>query len=108
MRRHTPTVHRASVLCGAARAAFVAVALLLPGCSSVIADLPQPIGLPAETPDRPATAPDYPAVHDMPPSRSDVVLSKEEQTRIEQELAAARDRQRAEADKQNAGGKHNP
>jgi hypothetical protein len=108
VRRHTPTVQRASVLCGAARAALVAAALLLPGCSSVIADLPQPIGLPAETPDRPATAPAYPAVHDMPPARSDEMLSKDEQARIEQELAAARDRQRATADKQNAGGKHNP
>jgi hypothetical protein len=87
------------ILRGAAWAALITAAITLSGCSSIIADLPSPVGLPADAPARPATAPDYPAVHDMPPKRTDVVLTEEERKKMERELAAARDRQKAAAEK---------
>lgn len=69
-----------------------AAATVLPACSAVIADLPNPVGLPADTPARSTTPPAYPAVHDMPPERADATLSTDEQLRMERELATARDR----------------
>jgi hypothetical protein len=71
---------------------LLAAALMLPACSSTIADLPNPIGLPADAPARATNPPAYPAVHDMPPARNDVTLTEDEQKRIEGELRAARDR----------------
>ena len=79
--------------------AAAALAALLGGCASTIADNAPVIGLPDGTPARPATQPDYPAVHDMPPRRADTPLSKEEQQKLEKDLVDARDGQgkRAEA-----------
>jgi hypothetical protein len=69
-----------------------ALALILSGCASVIADMPV-IGLPEGAPPRPAAQADYPAVHDMPPRRADTPLNEQEQQKLEQELIAARDSQ---------------
>lgn len=84
-----------------ARRALAAAALagLLCGCASTIADNAPVIGLPDGVPERPATRLDYPAVHDMPPRRADTPLSKEEQQKLEKDLIEAREGQgkRAEA-----------
>ena len=81
----------------AARAALLSAATALAACASTFANLPSPIGLPADAPARPATSPDYPAVHDMPPARTDVVLTEEQRKKMEHDLATARDRQKAAA-----------
>lgn len=62
-------------------------------CSSLIGDLPAPIGLPTATPERPAAPPAFPAVHDVPPPREEKPLSEEDRKKLEADLAAARDRQ---------------
>jgi type IV pilus biogenesis protein CpaD/CtpE len=83
----------------ARRALAAALAGLLCGCASTIADNAPAIGLPDGVPERPATRLDYPAVHDMPPRRADTPLSKEEQQKLEKDLIEAREGQgkRAEA-----------
>jgi hypothetical protein len=75
--------------------AALALAGLLAGCSasSVVAQLPGNMGLPADAPARPAVPYDYPAVHDMPPPRATKPLTEEEQIRLEKELTAIRNRQ---------------
>jgi hypothetical protein len=78
--------------------AGAALAALLGGCASTIADNAPIIGLPEGVPARPATQLDYPAVHDMPPRRADVPLSKEEQQKLEKDLVAARDSQGKKAE----------
>lgn len=62
-------------------------------CSTFVADLPAPIGLPTATPERPAAPPAFPAVHDVPPPREEKPLSEEDRKKLEADLAAARDRQ---------------
>jgi hypothetical protein len=75
-------------------AAVVAIAALLPACTSQLAQLPAAIGGEAEgTPQAPANPPAYPPVHAMPPARPVPVMSDEEQKQAEAELIAARDRQ---------------
>ena len=78
--------------------AGAALAALLGGCASTIADNAPIIGLPEGAPARPATQADYPAVHDMPPRRADMPLSKEEQQKLEKDLVDARDGQSKRAD----------
>jgi hypothetical protein len=81
---------------GLAAALLLAVAAILPGCSSggVVGDhMPTAAGgLPQGAPQRPAQPAPYPAVHDMPPPRAQTVLSDEEQKKLEDELIAARKR----------------
>jgi hypothetical protein len=88
--RSTPSAGRQR---RAAPALLLAAAALLSACSSTIADLPAPIGLPQGAPERPAVEGDYPAVGDMPPARPTVVLTEQERKKAEDELIAARDRQ---------------
>jgi hypothetical protein len=78
--------------CARRAAAVAAVASILSGCASVIADMPV-IGLPEGAPPRPAAQAEYPAVHDRPPRQGDAPLSAEEQRKLEQELIAARESQ---------------
>jgi hypothetical protein len=78
--------------------AGAALAALLGGCASTIADNAPVIGLPEGVPERPATPADYPAVHDMPPRRAETPLTKEEQQKLEKDLIEARDGQSKAAD----------
>jgi len=78
--------------------AGAALAALLGGCASTIADNAPVIGLPEGVPERPATPVDYPAVHDMPPRRAETPLTKEEQQKLEKDLIEARDGQSKRAD----------
>ena len=78
--------------------AGAALAALLGGCASTIADNAPVIGLPEGVPERPATSADYPAVHDMPPRRAETPLTKEEQQKLEKDLIEARDGQSKRAD----------
>ena len=78
--------------------AGAALAVLLGGCASTIADNAPVIGLPEGVPERAATPPDYPAVHDMPPRRAETPLSKEEQQKLEKDMIEARDGQSKRAD----------
>jgi hypothetical protein len=71
---------------------MAALAALVSGCASVIADLPV-VGVPEGTPERPVTQADYPAVHDMPPRREDTPLNAQEQQKLEKELVEARESQ---------------
>lgn len=71
----------------------MAALVLLAACSSTIADLPGPVGLPAGTPARPADPPLYPAVHDMPPDRPTEPMTAEQVKKAEQDLITARERQ---------------
>ena len=75
-------------------AVLFAVAAMMSGCASSVADrVPTAIGgLPEGTPPRPETPSAYPAVHDMPPPRSETVLTSEQQKQVEDELVAARQR----------------
>jgi hypothetical protein len=66
------------------------------GCSSVVDNLPSPLGLPAGTPERPAKPPAFPPLYDPAP-RESKPLTQEEQKKLEAELAAARERQNARA-----------
>ena len=69
------------------------VALLLSGCSGMIADnMPAAVGgLPADAPARSAPTA-YPAVHNMPPGRASAPLSADQQRQLEDDLVAARNR----------------
>lgn len=74
------------------------VALALGGCAaSTIADLPSPIGLPADAParDGPDTPSVYPAVHERPARRDADLLTDEEQARLQRELRRVGERQGA-------------
>jgi hypothetical protein len=75
-------------------AASFAVAAMMSGCASSVADrVPTAVGgLPEGTPPRPETPSAYPAVHDMPPPRTETVLTSEQQKQVEDELVAARER----------------
>ena len=75
--------------------ACLAIATLsLIGCSLPLADLPSPMGLPADAPARPSAPPDYPSVNDQAPVRQDTTLSDDERKRLEKELELARERQK--------------
>jgi hypothetical protein len=75
-------------------AAVVAIAALLPACTSQLAQLPAAVGGEAAgTPQAPANPPAFPPVHAMPPARPVPVMTDEEQKQAEAELIAARDRQ---------------
>ena len=78
--------------------AGAALAALLGGCASTIADNAPVIGLPEGVPQRPAVQADYPAVHDMPPRRAETPLTKEEQQKLEKDLIEARNGQSKAAD----------
>ena len=76
-----------------AAAVLLAAAGVLPGCSSVIDQIPTWAGgLPDGVPPRPATQPAYPAVHDMPPARNQTTLSEQEKAKLEEDLVASRER----------------
>src|SRR5687767_14705325 len=76
-----------------AAALWLAAAVVLPGCSSVVDHIPSSLGgLPAGVPPRPDTPAPFPAVHDMPPSRSDVALSDDEKKRLREDLVHTRER----------------
>lgn len=75
---------------------LLAVALMLGGCSTQIADLPG-VGLPANAPERPKEAGAYLPVHDLPPERDEAAMKPAELAKIQAELTAARDRQAAAA-----------
>ncbi len=76
-----------------AAALWLAAAVVLSGCSSVVDHIPSSLGgLPAGVPPRPDTPAPFPAVHDMPPNRSDVALSDEEKKRLREDLVHTRER----------------
>ena len=66
----------------------------LAGCSLPLADLPSPMGLPADAPARPSAPPDYPTVNEQTPARQDATLTDDERKRLERELELARERQK--------------
>ena len=76
----------------AAWLAVVALAGLIGGCASQLADLAEP----ASTPARPASAPAYPAIHDMPAARDSKPLNADQTKQLVDELSALRERQEAE------------
>lgn len=82
-------------------AAISLIGLTVSACSqasSVFDHLPEAAGgMPSGAPARPAQPYRYPAVHDMPPPRGDKTLSEEDQLKLEKDLAATRDRQAADA-----------
>lgn len=69
-----------------ALAAILAAAAILPGCGSMIAGLPSPIGLSEGLPARPDVLPVAPAVHDVPPPREQKLLTKDEINKLEGDL----------------------
>jgi hypothetical protein len=78
-------------------AVALALACSVAGCSStsVIDNLPSPIGLPASAPARSETPPAFLPVHDMPPPHENKLLNEEELRKAQAEMTALRDRQEA-------------
>ncbi len=73
-------------------AALFALAFVLGGCSTQIADMPG-LGVPADAPERPKEAGEYLPVHDLPPDRNEEAIKPAELAKMQSELTAARDRQ---------------
>lgn len=91
MSRTDPSRRREPLWALALLAAGIA-ALVGPGCSSVLSQLPEKVGgLPEGTPERSETQPAYPQVHAMPPKRSEAVLTDKQREKLEADLAAARE-----------------
>lgn len=77
-------------------AGVLAIAIVLSGCAAaVVADLPSPVGLPADAPRREesATPAVYPDVHEQAPERDDALLTEEQRARLKRELRKAGERQ---------------
>ena len=79
-----------------ASGALLIAALVLGGCSTMIADLPA-VGTPADAPERPKEAGAYLPVHDLPPDREEEAMKPAELAKIQAELTAARDQQASAA-----------
>jgi len=72
----------------------LAVAMVLSGCASHLADsVPAAVGgLPEKIPPRSDTAAEFPAVHDRPAPRAEGLLSEAERKKLKDDLTASRDR----------------
>jgi hypothetical protein len=68
-------------------------------CSSLGDNLPAPLGLPQNMPERPAVEREFLPVHDMPPPRDTPPLSEPERKKLEADLKEVRDRQEQAAGK---------
>jgi len=79
--------------------AVLALAAGLGACSSFGDNLPAPLGLPQNAPERPAVQPEFLSIHEMPPARDTKPLTESERKKLEADLKEVRDRQEHRADK---------
>jgi hypothetical protein len=78
---------------------MLALAAGLGACSSLGDNLPAPLGLPQNAPERPAVEREFLPVHETPPARDTKPLTESERKKLEADLKEIRDRQEHRAGK---------